>query len=180
MEEDVAAGSGADGLLSLTTPAPSTSAVCTDQASPPVSSISAVNDNDWDEEMVSFHVSLILDITHACHLLYIQIARQSFLLADQERRTEGAGRLHIVPPSATVTSGSGTELGTSDTGGPTFSKEQELPFAPGAGYNNEEEKRAPTSSVTSPALMLLGKDPKLTQLRLVNYNQFSFQLYFNL
>ena len=30
----------------------------------------------WDEEMVSFHVmSWIFDIIHACHLLYIQIAR---------------------------------------------------------------------------------------------------------
>ena len=157
--------------------------------------------------MVSFHVSLILDITHACHLLYIQIARQSFLLADQERRTEGAGRLHIVPPSATVTSGSVTELGTSDMGGPTFSVEQEnlirsksdteLASARRAGYNNEEElknktlvfsddvlnmpRTAPSgvnfdseySNVTSPSLMLLDKDRKLKQLRLVNNCQFS-------
>ena len=131
-----------------------------------------------------------MDITHACHLLYIQIARESFLLADQERRTGGGGRRNTAPPSATVTSGSGT----SDTGGPTFSKKQELPFAPGAGYNNEEEKnknlalsadkpnvrRVPPSSVTSPALMLPVRDPKLMQLRLVNYNQFSYLLYFNL
>ena len=90
-----------------------------------------------------------MDITHACHLLYIQIARQSFLLADQERRTGGAGRLHIAPPSATVTSGSGTVLGTSDT-----------------GSDKPSVLRAPPS--TSPALMLLDKDPKLMQLRLVN------------
>ena len=77
-----------------------------------------------------------MDITHACQLLYIQIARESFHLADQERRTGGGGRRNTAPPSATVTSGSGTELATSDTGGPTFSKEQELPFAPRAGYNN--------------------------------------------
>ena len=94
-----------------------------------------------------------MDITHACHLLYIQIARQSFLLADQERRTGGAGRLHIAPPSATVTSGSGTVLGTSDTGSDT-------------GSDKPSVLRAPPS--TSPALMLLDKDPKLMQLRLVN------------
>ena len=134
-----------------------------------------------------------MDITHACHLLYIQIARESFLLADQERRTGGGGRRNTAPPSATVTSGSGTELAISDTGGPTFSKEQELPFAPRAGYNNEEEKnkilefsadkpnvqRAPPSGVTSPALMLLDRDRKFMQRRLVNYYQFSYQLYFN-
>ena len=135
-----------------------------------------------------------MDITHACQLLYIQIARESFHLADQERRTGGGGRRNTAPPSATVTSGSGTELAISDTGGPTFSKEQELPFAPRAGYNNEEEKnknlalsadkpnvrRVPPSSVTSPALMLPVRDPKLMQLRLVNYYQFSYRLYFNL
>ena len=134
-----------------------------------------------------------MDITHACQLLYIQIARESFHLADQERRTGGGGRRNTAPPSATVTSGSGTELAISDTGGPTFSKEQELPFAPGAGYNNEEEKnkilafsadkpnvqRAPPSGVTSPALMLLDRDRKFMQRRLVNYYQFSYQLYFN-
>ena len=117
-----------------------------------------------------------MDITHACHLLYIQIARQSFLLADQERRTGGASRLHIAPPSATVTSGSVTELGTSDMGGPTFSQEQEglirsksdtelasalnVPRAAPPSVNFDSED----SNVTSPGLMML---------RLVNNYQFS-------
>ena len=143
-----------------------------------------------------------MDITHACHLLYIQIARQSFLLADQERRTGGAGRLHIAPPSATVTSGSGTELAISDTSGPTYSQESDTDLASArrAGNNNEEElknkvlafpddvvnvpRAAPPgvnfdseySNVTSPGLTMLDKDPKLKQLRLVNNYQFSSQL----
>ena len=151
--------------------------------------------------MVSFHVSLILDITHACHLLYIQIARQSFLLADQERRTGGGGRRNTAP-SATVTSGSGTELAISDTSGPTYSQESDTDLASArrAGNNNEEElknkvlafpddvvnvpRAAPPgvnfdseySNVTSPGLTMLDKDPKLKQLRLVNNYQFSSQL----
>ena len=143
-----------------------------------------------------------MDITQACQLLYIQIARESFLLADQERRTGGGGRRNTAPPSATVTSGSGTELATSDTGGPTYSQESdtELASARRAGNNNEEElknkvlafpddvvnvpRAAPPgvnfdseySNVTSPGLMMLDKDPELKQLRLVNNYQFSSQL----
>ena len=143
-----------------------------------------------------------MDITHAFQLLYIQIARESFHLADQERRTGGGGRRNTAPPSATVTSGGGTELDTFDTGGPTLSQESdtELASARRAGNNNEEElkdkvlafpddvvnvpRAAPPgvnfdseySNVTSPGLMMLDKDPKLKQLRLVNNYQFSSQL----
>ena len=77
-------------------------------------------------------------------------------------------------------------------GGPTFSQEQEglirsksdtelasalnVPRAAPPSVNFDSVD----SNVPSPGLVMLDKDPKLKQLRLVNNYQFSSQLYFNL
>ena len=50
---------------------------------------------------MSCHGYLIL-LMPVIYFIFRWLARESFLLADQERRTGGAGRLHIALPSATV------------------------------------------------------------------------------
>ena len=50
---------------------------------------------------MSCHGYLIL-LMSVIYFIFRSLARESFLLADQERRTGGAGRLHIALPSATV------------------------------------------------------------------------------
>ena len=104
----------------------------------------------------------------ANYFIFRSLGRVSTWLTRRGGQEEVAAATPLLLPQSRV-----AVSGTSDTGGPTFKN-----LALSADKPNV--RRVPPSSVTSPALMLPVRDPKLMQLRLVNYYQFSYRLYFNL